>query len=214
MTAALFAPLRGPALALASSLLGAYLAWSWFSGTALMPILVAGALILAAAGSQALGANLLPERPVDAVRFMNIMALAQIVLLAVAAAAAIIVTVTLAADKNASEETTQLLAAVVAAVTTFLTGAVVASDTTDDSIADIVQGRFQEAYGTLKPADNPGGERFKKVGKRCLLAEQEDGWNIVFSDGWKGLKGWGGPTRRKRARWLAAYLAGEATPAD
>ncbi len=214
MTAALFEPLRGPAIAMVSSLVGAYLAWAWFAGNGMAPILVALLLVLVSLASQALGQNLLPDRPSDAVRFMNAMALAQAVLLAVAAAASIIVTVSLAADKNASEETTQLLAAIVAAVTTFLTGAVVATDKADDAIAGVVQGRFEEKYGVLKPDDNHDDVRFKKVAGQILLAEGDDGWYIVFSDGWHGLSGWDRSMRKTRARWLSAYWAGKPTPVD
>lgn len=214
MTAALFEPLRGPAIALASSLIGAYLAWAWFAGSGLVPILVALVLVLAALGSQALGHSLLPDRPSDAVRFMNAMALAQAVLLAIAAAASIVVTVSLAADKDASEETTKLLAAIVSALTTFLTGAVVATDKADDAIGSVIQRRFEESYGVLKPENNADNVRFKREDGQILLAESGDGWYIVFSDGWHGLSGWGRSTRKKRARWLSAYLEGKPTPVD
>lgn len=212
MASALLAPLRGPLLALVSSLVGAYLAWTWFAGSWTVPVLLGAVLLLASIGSQALGAGLLPRRPLAAVRLMNATVLAQVLVLAVVASATIVVTVSFAAGEDASTESTQLLAAVVSAVTTFLAGAIVSTDKSDDAIGAIVQSRFNDSYATLKPADPDSAVRFEEVDGKYLLREEGDGWNTVFSNGWRGLSGWDRDTRLTRARWLTAYLAGEQLP--
>lgn len=205
--AAFIAPLRGPLLALVSSLIGAGLAWAWFAypDRHLIPLVTAGAVLVWALGQQAYGQRLLPAQPVKAVEAMGRMTPALVVLTAVAAAAGIVVTVTLAAPDGASKETTELLAALTAAVTTFLTGAVLAQDKSDEAVAGLVRDRFYAAYGGVDPAQ-VGDKRYVEKDGKYLLPRNSDGWNAVYSEGWHGLVGWGSEIRKSRAEELQSYI--------
>jgi hypothetical protein len=204
---AFIAPLRGPLLALVSSLIGAGLAWAWFAypDSRVIPLATAGVVLVWALGQQAYGKSQLPSRPVKAVDAMNRMTPALIALTAVAAAAGIVATVALAAPDTASTETTELLAALTAAVTTFLTGAVLAQDKSDEAVAGLVRDRFYAAYGGIDPAE-AGDERYVERGGKYLLPRNSDGWNAVYSEGWHGLVGWGSEARKSRAQELQSYL--------
>lgn len=162
--------------------------------TTYAPLVVGGGLLAAAIPLLlvAVGVRSLPAVPVRAVLFMGGGLLTLLWVLAAAGSATIVLTaVALAPGADAPQATAELLGAasgLVSALATYLV--VKPGSEADGLVADWIKGRFESAYQD---------DARVTPGSSLELA--------VFSNGWRGLNGWGRSAREERAALIAAELA-------
>jgi hypothetical protein len=193
MTIAL-APFR----ALCVALIGAGLAWLWFRGEIVVPIVVTIALIALAIGTQPAGDASLPRHPVRARWLFECWTLVQLVLSAVAATLVIVITVALAAPDSASDQTKQLVSALTTALTTFVTATLAVGDDADEKIGERIKAKFYGHYDRDKGQQGSTGYIYFKV------ESEAERW--LLSENYGDIEGWGWKARAKRVKELAKRL--------
>jgi len=197
-----------PSRALIVAGLGVLIAWLWFNAWTPMVIFIIAGLTLLGVLLFLLGKSQLPSHPVRGLWLMEFYVISPSVFAAVAAGAIIVITVTLSAPEGATNETKQLLTALTTAISAFLSGSFISwtEDKDDSSLANRIQTVFQSKYKRFDSSKPPEG------GVKYFRAESL-GERWVYSEGVKGVEGWGGRARRKRAKGIAIEIrTGESNP--
>jgi hypothetical protein len=197
----LFSDLAVPFRAFVVAGVGVFLASLWFNSRFTLAIFLAFGIIGLGLVLYLVGKAQLPGKPVWGLRLMEFFVLAPSMLAAVAAGAVIVIAVNLAAPKEASDQTKELLSAVATAITAFLTSSFVdwTGDKDDSSVADRIKEVFHAKFKRFDPSQtSETGVKYFKAGST--------GERWVYSNAFKGIEGWGGTARKKRAEGIALEL--------
>lgn len=180
----LLVPLRAAVV----SLLGLWLAWSWFTQKSWLPLVIVAAIIALAHICDAAGKRALPRRPVMAVLLMEFWILSPAMLAALASCAVVVAAVELQVPKDAPPVDTQLAKTLATALTTFLTSGFIAwaGDQNKSPVARRIKTAFERAY------------------KNVSLPRDVE--RLVYSDAVAGIEGWSQAARWDRARRLAPHV--------
>ena len=190
-----------PLRALLVALAGVLLASLWFDNRVKLVFgLTLGAIALGRVLDW-LGRSQLPERPVRAVRLMELAIIAPGMFAAAAAGAIVVATVWLSVPESAPIEDKKLIGALATGITAFLSGAFVSwiGDKNDSRTAKRIRGHFQSKYRrfTSKALISPSLHYF---------SPDSAGERWVYSDDYLGVSGWGRAARSVRAQKIAAEL--------
>lgn len=197
-----------PARALIVAGLGVFLAWLWFNAWTPIVIFVVIAIILLGVLLFALGKSQLPHHPVRGLALMEFYVISPAMFAAVAASAVIVVTVALSPQKNATTDDKELLTSLTTAITAFLTGGFISwtEDKDGSTLAKRIQKAFRSKYKRFDPNQTP--EKGVKYFRAESIGER---WIESFEV--KGVEGWDGKARRKRALGLALEMkSGDSDP--
>lgn len=141
-----------------------------------------------------LGKRRLTTAPEEAVRWMEWWVLVPGTVAALAQCIVIILGMRLKLDDAGGAEVRQLWAATIGAVSTFLVVTFVrAAEEADEAWAGK---RIREAF-------------FRAAERSWRFPKGSTGEMAIYSEGWKGLHGWGREARRRRAREVADALSRE-----
>jgi len=181
--------------------LGIFLAWLWFNSLLWVAILLSLGILILGVVLYWFGKRQFPDKPVLGLTLIEFFVISPAMLAAIASGIIIVVTVNLTAPKDAPTETKEMMTALSTAITAFLTSGFIswAGDRDDSSLAKRVREIFQSKYKRFEPNEKP------EEGVKYFRAESV-GERLVYSYQYRGIEGWGGKARKKRARGIAQEL--------
>lgn len=187
-------PFRGLIVAIS----GVLLAYLWYDHHRVWAIAIGIAACTAGLALDAFGKQLLPDRPVIGLWFLEGWVLSPAALAAVGGALVVLITVALTVPDSAATSTKETIGALSTGVTAFITASFIswAGDDKDSKVADHIQAAFQSKYGRV--GDSRAGVH--------LFAPESAGEQWVYSDEYGAIEGWGRAARRRRAIGIAAEL--------